>query len=118
MDGGSDKSSSDEDESETIDKNNLSSKDKPDEEIRLPEVEDDDGDAIETIKTSFNAIKVHDHIQPSMNDSYFKVDISNHQNSIHKKSACWVLNDRDNHLSNDRRSRVIQRSRKDSSHNF
>ena len=94
MDSGSDESSLDEDESERIDENNLSSKDdQSDEEIRLAEEEDDDDDddAIETIKTNFNGIKIHDHIQPSMNDSYFKVDINGHRKFIHKQSACWLL---------------------------
>ena len=121
MDSGSDESSLDEDESERIDEKNLSSKDdQSDEEIRLAEEEDDDDDddAIETIKTNFNGIKIHDHIQPSMNDSYFKVDINGHRKFIHKQSACWLLTDRNNHLSNDRLSRVIQTSRKENSNPF
>ena len=91
------------------------------EEIDTILIETTDGDyhdnAIETIKTNFNGIKIHDHIQPSMNDSYFKVDI-NGQKFIHKQSACWLLTDRNNHLSNDRLSRVIQTSRKENSNPF
>ena len=115
MDGGSNESILYEHESEKIDESNLSSKDDDlDEEIRLAEEEDEDGgDGIETIKTNFNSRKIHDHIQPSMNNSYFKVeDQFCHQKFIHKQIACWLLTDRNNHLSNDRLSRVIQKSRK------
>ena len=65
----SDESSLGEDESERIDENNLSSNDdQSDEEFRLAEKEEDydDDAAIETIKTNFNVIKIHDHIQPSI----------------------------------------------------
>jgi hypothetical protein len=112
----------DEEEYETIDDNDdidnvLVNEDEVDGEHRFIE-ENDNDDAIETIKTNFNGIKIYNRIEPRMKDSYLQVKINDHQKFIHKQSACWLLTDRNNRLSNDRLSRVMQTSRKDSSSRF
>ena len=118
----SDEFSLDEEEYETADDNAdtdnaLSDEDEADGEYRFID-ENDNNDAIETIKTNFNGIKIYNRIEPRMKDSYFQVKINDNQKFIHKQSACWLLTDRNNRLSNDRLSRVMQTSRKDSSSRF
>ena len=118
----SDEFSLDEEEYETVDENDdtdnvLVNEDEPDGEHRFVE-ENDNDDAIETTKTNFNGIKIHNRIDPKMKDAYFQVKINSHQKFVHKQSACWLLTDSNNRLSNDRLSRVMQTSRKDNNSLF
>ena len=98
----SDEVSIDEEEYETIDDtdNVLVDKDETDGEHRFVE-ENENDDAIETMKTNFNGIKKHNLIEPRMKDPYFQVKANDHQMFIHKQSACWLLMDKNNRLSND-----------------
>ena len=119
---GSDEFCLDEEEYETIDNNAgidnvLSDENEADGEHRFVE-ENDSDDAIETIKTNLNGIKIYNRIEPRMTDSYFQVKINDHQKLIHKQSTCWLLTDRNNRLSNDPLSQVMQTGRKDSSSRF
>jgi len=80
----------------------------------ISDQEDDDGDdSLTTIKANFNGMKICEGIEPHQQDSYFKVQINGVQKYIHKQSACWLLTEKNIHLSTDRVSRVIQTSRKD-----
>jgi hypothetical protein len=80
--------------------------------------EADDGASITKIKTNFNGMKICEEIGPRQQDSYFKVQINGVKKYIHKQSACWLLTERNIHLSNDRLSRVIQTSRRDNENVF
>lgn len=65
-----------------------------------------------TVKADFRGMKIFDEIETCRRDSYFKLKINDNYKYIHKQSACWLLTDKNVHLSNDRLSRVIQSSRR------
>ena len=71
-----------------------------------------------TMRTNFNGMKIFDTVEPSRQDCYFKLKINGTFKFIHKQSAFWLLTDKNMRLSNDRLSRVIQSSRKDSDDHF
>ncbi|CAF3380489.1 unnamed protein product [Rotaria sp. Silwood2] len=68
---------------------------------------------INTTKRDFFGTKVYDTIKPGVQNTYFKVLINNQTKYLHKRSACWLLTDETNKLSNDRLLGVMQNRREE-----
>ncbi|CAF3424268.1 unnamed protein product [Rotaria socialis] len=49
----------------------------------------DDEDMLSTEKSHFNGIRLVDHINPALRQSYFKMKINGHIKYLHKQSACY-----------------------------
>ena len=70
----------------------------------------DDEDILNTKKSDFNGIRLVDHINRTLRQSYFEVKIDGNIKYIHKQSACWLLSNNITKLSTDRLSRVRQQT--------
>lgn len=63
---------------------------------------------ISSTKSNFVGINIVDKVSPEISDSYFKININDEWQYLHKETACWILTDSKSNLSSDRLSRVIQ----------
>ena len=70
--------------------------------------ENDIQDSINTTKKDFAGMKVFRSVESDIEHSYFKVKVNDDTRYVHKQSACWILTDDKNKLSNDRLLRVTQ----------
>ncbi len=61
---------------------------------------------------NFNDIRICNNIDQRQQDSYFKMKINDQQNNVHKKSAYWLLIDKNKHLSNDQFSSYLNKSQR------
>jgi hypothetical protein len=105
----SDEFSLDEDDEEDDGRSNGSSNGN----ISSDDEEVDKDDELETVKVSFDGMRIRDIVHPRLHDSYFKMKTNGQQKFIHKQSACWLVTDEVMQLSKDRLSRVIQTGHKD-----
>ncbi|CAF1092861.1 unnamed protein product [Didymodactylos carnosus] len=80
------------------------------------ECQSDDNGSINTAKTNFSGIQIKDKINTELKNSYFKIKINNTDKYLHKQSAIWLLTDKNNRISTDRLSRVIETSKKEQKH--
>ena len=77
------------------------------------EEDDDENNRIATVKTEFHGMRIRNSIDTNLKDSYFRVTINDDVKYIHKQTACWMLTEKQNRLSSDRLSRVIDMSKRE-----
>ncbi|CAF4316655.1 unnamed protein product, partial [Rotaria sp. Silwood2] len=65
---------------------------------------------IQSVKTIFSGTRIKDKINPDLANSYFRVKINDTTKFLHKQSAVWLLTDKNDRLSTDRLSRVMEGS--------
>ena len=70
--------------------------------------DDEHAEEIQSIRTFFSGTRVKDKINPDSANSYFKVKINGTTKFLHKQAAVWLLTDKNNRLSADRLSRVME----------
>ena len=75
--------------------------------------DDDENNRITTEKTAFEGIRIKTSIDTNLRDSYFRVIINDSVKYIHKQTACWMLTEKQNRLSSDRLSRVMEMNKKE-----
>ena|SRR5437868_2398907 len=72
---------------------------------------DENAEPVQSIKTIFSGTRVKDKINPDLANSYFKVKVNDTTKFLHKQSAVWLLTDKNDRLSTDRLSRVMEASK-------
>ena len=70
----------------------------------------DEEAVLNSTKSTFEGIRIRDHINPSLENSYFKIKLNDKSKYLHKQSACWLLSNNITKLSSDRLSRVVQQT--------
>ena len=76
------------------------------------EIDDSESrDTLQSSRTNFSGMRIFDTIDQAQKNSYFEVEINGDKKFLHKQTACWMLTENNNRLSNDRLSRVKQTSR-------
>ena len=98
-------------ESESDSENYSSSEADNTDSISRASYDDDDKDQLFTTKKEFAGIPLFDSINQDLKDSYFKIELNNVVNYMHKQTACWFLIEKNNHLSSDRLKRVMETNR-------
>ena len=66
--------------------------------------------ALNSTKSTFEGIKIRERINLSLEHSYFEIKLNDKMKYLHKQSACWLLSSSTTTLSNDRLSRVVQKT--------
>ncbi|CAF1513074.1 unnamed protein product [Rotaria sp. Silwood1] len=72
---------------------------------------EENAESVQSIKTIFSGTRIKDKINPDLANSYFKVKINDTTKFLHKQSAVWLLTDKNDRLSTDRLSRVMEGSK-------
>jgi hypothetical protein len=75
------------------------------------DVDDENAECVQSIKTIFPGTRIKDNINHDLASSYFKVKINNTTKYLHKQSAVWLLTEKNDRLSADRLSRVMEASK-------
>ena len=77
----------------------------------LVNFDDDDESDATSIREDFKGINIRDDIGIEDIKTYFKIKINDTVKYLHKQSACWLLTDKNKHISAYRLCRVIETSR-------